>query len=477
MAHETARPSAHGAKGAGENGSAGAVTGEVAVAASRLTGQRTPWHAGLTSKHWRTLWGSYLGWIFDGYEAYALIVTLPVAMKALLTSEQAQTLPFYAGSALGITLLGWGIGGILGGIAADYIGRKRTMMLAVFFYALFTGLTAFAWNFTSLALLRFITGVAIGSEWSTGIALVAETWPDRARPKGCGFLQSGFGAGALLAAFVWFALSAYNPFPYEPWRIIFALGALPAFCVLYIRRALEESERWAAAVRSKHWAATEDAVENALPQTSARPFTLTEIFREPESRRRILLAMLMSLATTVGWWAVSSWIQSYTEQLAKELGQPAGVWGPRMGIVYNIGAVIAYLMSGFLADALGRRKFMLLAFAGAWIMSAITYTWHGSLPVFMIIAFFNGVFTLGLAYSWMAIYVVELFTSPVRATAASVVFNGARLIAWIFPILAGWIVANLGGISNAALILSSIYALGLIIPWFMPETAGKPLPE
>ena len=437
-----------------------------------------PWHAGLTGKHWRTLWASYLGWIFDGYEAYALIVALPVIMKALLTPEQLQTMPFYAGWALGMTLLGWGIGGMVGGILADYIGRKRMMLYAVFFYALFTGLTAFAWDFTSLAVLRFITGVALGSEWSTGIALVAETWPNRARPKGCGFLQSGFGAGALMAALVWFLLNTYHPFTFEPWRVMFALGALPALCVLYLRRALDESARWTEAVRQQKWAATEGGAASAgVSAVSKRPFTLAEILREPESRRRLLLATLLSIATTTGWWAVSSWIQVYTEQLAKELGEPAGLWGPRMALIYTAGAITAYVLSGFIADALGRRKFLLFTFAGAWGLSLLTYTWHGSLGAFMAVVFLNGAFTLGFAYSWMAIYLVELFTSTVRATAASFVFNGARLIAWVFPIIAGSIVAKSGGVANAALMLSTIYALGLIVPWFMPETVGKPLPE
>jgi MFS family permease len=287
-----------------------------------------PWYTGLTAKHWRVLWGSYLGWVFDGYEAYALVVVLPMALKSVLTLEQLATPAFYAGSAIGITLLGWGIGGLLGGIAADYIGRKRMMMLAVFFYALFTGLTAFADSFLTLAVLRFITGLAIGSEWSTGIALVAETWPDRARPKGCGFLQSGFGGGALLAALAWFILSQTNPWGAESWRIMFLLGALPALAVLYLRRALDESERWMSAVRDQKWAATEkDAQAGSAPRRAARPFTLAEILREPESRRRILLLTLLSLATTVGWWAVSSWLQVYTEQLAKELGLGPGIWG------------------------------------------------------------------------------------------------------------------------------------------------------
>ena len=438
----------------------------------------TPWYTGLTARHWRILWGSYLGWIFDGYEAVALVYALVPALNSILTPEQAQVKPYYIGLAIGITLLGWGFGGLLGGVAADYIGRKRMMMLSILGYAIFTGLTAFAFSFSQLAILRFITGLAIGSEWSTGIALVAETWPNRARPKGCGFLQSGFGAGAVLAAIVWLILNIFNPLGSESWRIMFALGALPAFVCLYLRRALEESERWMAAVKEQRWAATtEGAQSGAGHKTAQRPFTLVEIFRESESRRRVLLATALSFATTVGWWAVSSWLPVYTEALAKAAGEPAGVWGPRIGVIYNIGAITAYIISGFVADAIGRRIFLFLTFLGSIVTSILTYKWTGSLSAFMVIAFVNGAFTLGFAFSWMAIYLVELFTPSVRATAASVVFNGARLIAWVFPIIAGQIVASTGGVSQAALIMSSVYAIGLIVPFFVPETVGKPLPE
>src|SRR5262245_7290578 len=112
-------------------------------------GSSEPWYAGLTAKHWRVLWGSYLGWIFDGYEAFALILALPPALNSLLSPEQvASSGAIYAGLAIGITLLGWGIGGLAGGVIADYVGRKRTMVLAVFFYALLTGITAFSTSLT-----------------------------------------------------------------------------------------------------------------------------------------------------------------------------------------------------------------------------------------------------------------------------------------------------------------------------------------
>src|SRR5258706_1146348 len=247
------------------------MTTEASIA---ITAPRTSWRTGLTAQHWRVLWGSYLGWIFDGYEAFALIVALPPALHSLLTPEQTPTAAIYAGLAIGITLLGWGIGGLGGGILADYFGRKRMMMLSIFFYALLTGLTAFSTSLAMLIAMRFLTGLAIGAEWSTGVALVAESWPDRARPKGLGLLQSGFGAGSFLAPAVWFVLNLTQPLCAETWRLLFYVVAVPVLYFLDLIRALEESERWVEAVREKRWEAVEG--ERAAKGTK-RPFTLSTL--------------------------------------------------------------------------------------------------------------------------------------------------------------------------------------------------------
>jgi len=320
-----------------------------------MTAGRERWNANLTRKHWRVLGGSYLGWLFDGYEAFALIVALPFALNSLLTPEQAEARAIYGGLAIGITLLGWGLGGLAGGVLADYFGRKRMMMIAVFLYALLSGITAFSTSFEMLILLRFLTGIALGSEWSTGIALVAESWPDKARPKGLGFLQSAFGMGAFIAAGVWFVLSHLDPLGDESWRIMFIVGALPALFVLYLRRALEESEKWLAAVRDKRWSAVEG---EAGVSGGKRPFTLTSVFSSAEGRRRVWLTLILSFTTTTGWWAGSTLLPGYTEQLAAAQGEAAGIWGPRMNLIYTAGGVLAYVMSGFIADWMGRRKFL-----------------------------------------------------------------------------------------------------------------------
>ena len=149
-----------------------------------------------------------LGWLFDGYETYALILTVGPAMHSLLEPSQYPQIPAFAGTVISITLLGWGIGGIIGGVIADYFGRRRTMIFAILAYSIMTGLTALSFNWISFAVLRFLVGIAIGSEWATGTSMLAELWPQNARGKGAGLMQCGLGIGFFLASLIWLFVAA-----------------------------------------------------------------------------------------------------------------------------------------------------------------------------------------------------------------------------------------------------------------------------
>jgi MFS family permease len=269
-------------------------------------------------------------------------------------------------------------------------------------------------------------------------------------------------------------LSNWNPLGPDTWRLMFVVGALPALFVLYIRRNVGESEKWLAAVREQRW----NAVEGAHAPGGKRPFTLTEIFREPESRRRVLLTFLLSLTATIGWWAVANLLDRHVALMAKAAGYARPeLWGTWASLIYTLGAVVAYLASGFIVDAIGRRPFILLAYAGSLAVVPVTYLRLHSPHALLAAALVNGFFTLGCAYSWMAIYLAELFTSTVRSTAASFIFNATRLIAWVVPILAGTMIQFFGGLAHTAATLGLCYVVGLVAPWFLPETKGKPLPE
>lgn len=279
----------------------------------------------------------------------------------------------------------------------------------------------------------------------------------------------------LIAVSIWYALSLFNPMNSQNWRILFLIGALPALLVLYLRRGLEESERWIIAVRDRHWEVIEGE-RSDLKKGGRRPFTLAAIWRVAESRRRLLLTSLLSLVTGIGWWAVSTLLPEFTNHLAKIKNAGDG-WGNRAAMIYLIGAIIAYCVSGFMIDGMGRRRYITLAYAGALAMTPLTYLWSGNLTVFMFVVLVNGFFTQGCVYAWMAIYVGELFSSTVRSTACSFVFNGPRFVSAWFPVGAGIMVEHFGGAAHTAVILGSVYVLGVIIPWFLPETVGEPLPS
>src|ERR1043165_3609882 len=135
-----------------------------------------PWYRSLNRDQWRALIASNLGWTFDGFEVFALILTVGVALHQLLDPSQAPRIPAYAGAIIAITVFGWGLGGLLGGVLADYLGRKRSMTLTILAYSLLTGLSAFAWDWVSFAVLRFLVGLAIGSGWATGEIGRAHVW-------------------------------------------------------------------------------------------------------------------------------------------------------------------------------------------------------------------------------------------------------------------------------------------------------------
>src|SRR5216684_9137751 len=200
-----------------------------------------PWYRTLGRTQWKTLIAANLGWVFDGYETYALIISVGVALRQLLDPASYPQIPVYAGTVIALTLLGWAIGGMTAGVLADYIGRKRTMILAILVYSLMTGLSAFAWDWVSFAVMRFLVGLAIGSEWVTGTSMTAEIWPDRARGKGIGLFQCGFGIGFFLASFTWLFVGATGP---GAWRTMYLIGALPALLTLWIRWAIPESTLW-----------------------------------------------------------------------------------------------------------------------------------------------------------------------------------------------------------------------------------------
>jgi MFS family permease len=144
-------------------------------------------------------------------------------------------------------------------------------------------------------------------------------------------------------------------------------------------------------------------------------------------------------------------------------------------MAYNAGAIAGYIGLGFLADIYGRRPVTLVFFALSLIMTPVLYWWTHDLTLLLVVTVVNGFFTLGL-YSWMPVWMPELFPTPVRATGMAFAFNTPRFIAFLGPLVAGTLIGTLG-FGNTAVYFSLIYIVGFAAALFLPETRGQPLPE
>jgi len=439
------------------------------------TFETSPWYRSLNRSQWKALIAANLGWTFDGFEVFALILTVGVALHQLLDPSQYPRIPAYAGAVIAITVFGWAIGGLLGGVLADYLGRKRSMTLTILAYSLLTGVSAFSWDWLSFAVFRFLVGLAIGSEWATGASIMAELWPAKARGRGGAFLQAGYPIGSILASGVWLLIGTSGP---DAWRYMYLIGVLPALIVFWIRRNIPESPRWEESNRRRRAAYDLRRQGAALQGEDAAlvRFTLVDVFAEPAVRARLFLTFVMSLSVTIGYWGVSTFVPSYVGSVATAAGLPAQRWAALAGLVQNLGALIGFASFGFLADAFGRKPTTILFYLMCLILTPIVYLWVEDIHVLLFALVVYGFFIQGV-FSWTPIWLPELFPTRMRATAAGFIFNAPRLISAIAPLIAGTLIVSLGGYGKAATIIGLFYILGLIAVPFLPETKGKPLPE
>ncbi|HEU0217825.1 MAG TPA: MFS transporter [Stellaceae bacterium] len=435
----------------------------------------SPWYRSLSAAQWKVLFASNLGWLFDGFEIFALFITVGFALHQLLDPSQYAAIPKYAGYILATTVFGWATGGVIGGIVADYIGRKRTMMLAIIVYSVTTGLSALAWDWQSFAVLRFLVGVGIGSEWATGASIVSELWPDHSRGKGGGMLQCGAGLGGILASGTWLLIGSSGP---NAWRWMYLIGVLPALLCLWIRRNIPESTRWERSNERRNEARDRRSRGEVLAGEHAAltRFTVVDLFADRSVRRPLIASFLMMLSVTFAFWGVATFIPTYVGTVATKAGLSAPTLAGYASLLTNLFGTAGFIALGFLADAIGRKPTVMLWYAACLLMTPVVYLWAQDITVLMVCVGIFGFFTLGI-WAWAPIWLPELFPTRMRGTAIAFTFNAPRFISCIGPLVAGTLIVGLGGYGPAATIVGLFFILGVIAAPFLPETNGKPLPD
>lgn len=410
-----------------------------------------------SSGRWLVLLAAFLGWMFDGLEMGIFPLVARPALQSLMATVDGlpisdETIGVWMGRITALFLLGAACGGLVFGWLGDRIGRVRAMTFSILTYSIFTGLCYFATEAWHLGALRFIAALGMGGEWSLGVALVMECWPEKNRPILAGLIGAAANLGYVLIAVV--ALK-FHVRP-DSWRWVMLAGTAPALLTFLIRLFVPESERW------KH------SVQN----TTARP--VREIFA-PTLLKTTLLAILFAAVALIGTWGSVQWIPVWADQLtggkvpeAKALAQ----------VLSAGGAIVGCLIGPLVGDWLGRRP----AYFGLCLLSLVFCGWLYRVPqaydnTFLTLVFIVGGVTAAF-YGWLPLYLPELFPTRVRATGQGVSFNTGRILAAAGAVYAGELVKFYGGdYAKMCAVVTLVYIVGMVVIWFAPETKGKPLPE
>ena len=176
------------------------------------------------------IWASYLGWTLDAFDYFLMVFMFSAIAKEFGTDIKAVS------QAVFLTLAARPIGAFVFGWLAERFGRRPVLMADIIAFSVFEFASGFAPTLTSLLVLRFLFGIAMGGEWGLGASLVMESIPKRLRGPVSGLLQSGYPSGYFVASLVYFLL-----FDTIGWRGMFMVGVAPALLVLLIRIHVKES--------------------------------------------------------------------------------------------------------------------------------------------------------------------------------------------------------------------------------------------
>ncbi|MEM9480137.1 MAG: MFS transporter [Verrucomicrobiota bacterium] len=453
------------------------------------------WHEGITRYQWLVLTVCSLGWIFDIFEGQIFVASMREAMPSLVPGDSAQGhIDFLNKMAMASFLVGGALGGVLFGAMADRIGRSKTLAITIIVYSLFTFVTAFAQSAWQLIALRFVVALGTGGEWAVGAAFVAEVMPKRSRPVMGSIFHGSSVIGTILAVLAGAYIIGNEALGENAWRWGFALGALPALLVLWIRWKVKEPEKWVEARKS---ADTEQQKSGSVKDLFSGEF-----------RKLTLIGVSLATIGIATFWGVHIFGKNVTlemreqsilteagltadsppEEIEKLLdaNNTATKRAEMFGMLINtLGAGAGLLLFGAISNRLGRRGAFLFYHIGAFLIALVLFqvvhrsdSWIAAfitLPIF-------GFFTVGM-HAGYAIYFPELYPTRLRSVGSGFCFNVGRLTAAPILVITAYaqMPVNDGGFgwTNEFLAswLSGLFLIGAVIVLFAPETRGQDLPE
>lgn len=357
-------------------------------------------------------------YFFTFYDITAIGVTLPTLTDVMHLTGSQEATPVTA------NLFAYIIGAYGLSTVADYIGRRRALVISVLILAAGSLATAFSWDLASLTVFRFITGLGMGAQISLAATIMTELTPPRLRGRGVAL--NVFWGGVGLGAAPWLGLGLLHVGPIG-WRLVFGVAALVIVLLFFLNdRTLPESPRWLAlhgqgdraeAIvrnmenRIERRGGTLPPVHDVPVESTLRTFPTAELLRPPYLSRMLIVFFF--------------WTFSYMAAYAYLAYQPTliikmGIAGDN-GLLYSAIGDIAFPVGAFLAAVLidrWQRKYLAACAGALGIIGVLVMAFAGG-PVAVIVgAFVAGIWIMSPAYGYS--YTAEIFPTRARASAMSI---------------------------------------------------------
>jgi len=324
----------------------------------------------------------------------------------------------------------------------------------------------------------------VGGDYPVSAVLMSEYANRKDRGRLVGLVFSTQALGLIVGPLVALALLGAGTGPGITWRILLALGAVPAAAVVYLRTKMPESPRYQLQVQGR----AKDAAQQ-LEQFSRGKVTgaAAPAIRHEMGLRAFLASRrwLVMLAGTAGTWFLLDYAyygNTISTPQILSLISPTASLTTKIAIqlaIFVVAAVPGYLLAIARLDRIGHRKLQLVGFA----MMAACFAVIGLVPgMTTTVAPFLLVY--GISYFFtefgpnMTTFVMpsELYPVTMRATghgiSAGIGKFGAFVGVFLFPILSTDL-----GLRGTLLLTAGVSVAGLLLTLVLPEPAGRSLEE
>ncbi len=298
--------------------------------------------------------------------------------------------PVFVAVLVGSYWAGVALGGILGGIVSDQIGRRTLFVYDTLGMAVFALLSALSFNGIIFFITRFMLGVFIGLDYAAAVPLVSEYAPAKERGKILSTEKLFFKIGGLVTIALSLVLTLTVPVDIA-WRIDFVAAAIVPIILFFLRRDIPESIRWAADtgnldkveninMRLKKYGLEVD--ENKLPSGKKRSIgeDLKEFFSKKNSKAVIYIFWISSgYALTVNIASV------YGTAIFTQLGA-SGTRALENTLITAFFGLFGVILMLFIVDKVGRRITGTLGF----LLTAVP-------SLLFVVTYITGTITLNIA--------------------------------------------------------------------------------